>query len=389
MMIDLSGPLYDSLKKAAAEYSSLKDNGSESQAKRKAGEIAGIYSQLAEMNPAARKENLARAKRWAAAANGQTASRTKEKPAHKEAKEEEAENELSAKADALITASNVRWSDIGGLDYVKQLMMETVAIAGLKKPDSIKPWKGILLFGPPGTGKTLLAAAAAGSLDAAFYDVKAESVLSKYFGESSKLISALYNSARNHSPSIVFIDEFDALSQSRDEDTGEAGRKILSSLLTELDGLSDKKSDRLLLTLAATNTPWNLDTAVLSRFPRRIYVPLPDAESCASIIKIQTKGMDISGINLKPLSEKCVELLYSGRDLSNFCQQAVWNMIHDANPELYKLAEMPFDELKKKSLKTRALCMADFDEGWKRIKSPLTQQTIDKYEQWNAQCGEL
>lgn len=218
--------------------------------------------------------------------------------------------------------------------------------------------------------------------------MKTESILSKYFGESSKLITALYNSARDHSPSIVFIDEFDSLSPSRDGEASEASRKVLSTLLTELDGLGDKNSNRLLLTLAATNTPWDLDTAVLSRFPRRIYVPLPDAESTRAIIKLHTKGLDISNVDLKSISGKCVDMLYSGRDLSNFCQQAVWNMVHDSNPDLYKLAEIPFDKLSQKSLKTRPLNDADFAEGWKRIKSPLTRDKIERYEQWNSQCGE-
>ena len=385
MKIDLTGTLYESQKKAVAEYNRLKDSGDIASAKRKAGEIAKICRQIADMNPASRKENLERAKRWEIAAGIRPADKAG-KPAKKASSsenEEENESEIASKIESLITTSNVKWSDIGGLDYVKQLMMETVVIAGLKKPDSIKPWKGILLFGPPGTGKTLLAAAAAGSLDAAFYDVKSESVLSKYFGESSKLISALYNSAREHSPSIVFIDEFDALSQSREGETSEATRKVLSSLLTELDGLSDKKSDRLLLTLAATNTPWDLDTAVLSRFPRRIYVPLPDEKACEAIIKIQLKDMDLSKINLGNIAKKCVEMRYSGRDLSNFCQQALWNMIHDVNKDLYKLADKPFEDLKKTSLKTRAMSDADFEEGWSKIKSPITEENLRKYEEWN------
>ena len=389
MKIDLSGPLYDALKKATAEYSSLIEKNDLPESRKKAAEIARFYHELANMNPANKIEYLERAAKWERVSSGKT--RSKQKPAqasHTETEKEE-ENEISQKASALITTSNVKWGDIGGLDSVKQLMMETVVIAGLQKPDSIKPWKGILLFGPPGTGKTLLAAASAGSLNATFYDVKSESVLSKYFGESSKLISALYNSARISSPSIVFIDEFDALSQSRDGETSEATRKVLSSLLTELDGLSDKKSDQLLLTLAATNTPWDLDTAVLSRFPRRIYVPLPDLKACRDIIKIQTKGMDISGVSLDSISEKCVEMLYSGRDLSNFCQQAIWTMIRKVNPDLYKMAELSFDELKRRSLQTIPLVDDDFREAFMKIRSPLTKDKVEQYEQWNNQCGEV
>lgn len=81
-------------------------------------------------------------------------------------------------------------------------------------------------------------------------------------------------------------------------------------------------------------------------------------------------------------------MFYSGRDLSNFCQQAIWNIIHDVNPNLYKLAEIPFSELKNKSLNTRGLCNNDLEEGWKRIRSPLTKDKIEEYEQWNCQHGE-
>jgi len=364
-MIDLSSSINESLKKAGADYVALKENNEIEASKRKALEIAKLYRQLAEMSPATRLEQLNRAERWEAISRGTTLANEQTGKKKKVSVENQTpgtdDDALRSKVDSLITKSTVSWSDIGGLDKVKQLMMETVVIAGLKKPESIKPWKGVLLFGPPGTGKTMIAAAAAGSLDATFYDVKSSSVLSKYFGESSKLITALYDSAREHAPSIVFIDEFDSLSPSRDGESNEASRKVLSTLLTELDGLSDKKSTNLLLTLAATNTPWDLDTAVLSRFPRRIYIPLPDAEACESIIRIHTKGLDTASIDLKSVAQKCTEMLYSGRDLSNFCQQVSWNMIHDANPDLYKLADVPFAELQSMSLKTRALTTADFE----------------------------
>ena len=394
MKIDLSGSLYDALKKTTAEYHQLKSKNDIEGSREKAGETAILNQELAKINVSRRKELGEQARRWDAVSKGKTqktsAKDTLSPGMTKNNSETEEEREdLLQKANSLITSSKVTWSDIGGLDSVKQLMMETVVIAGLQKPESIKPWKGILLFGPPGTGKTLLAAASAGSLDATFYDVKSESVLSKYFGESSKLISSLYNSARKNAPSIVFIDEFDALSQSRDGETSEATRKVLSSLLTELDGLSDKKSDQLLLTLAATNTPWDLDTAVLSRFPRRIYVPLPDQKACKEIIRIQTKGMDISGVSLDRISEKCVEMLYSGRDLSNFCQQAIWTMIRKVNPDLYKMAELPFEELKRRSLETIPLVDDDFREAFMKIRSPLTKDKVKQYEQWNIQCGEM
>ena len=382
-MIDLSTEHYKRLQTVKADFQMAVSQNNCETAQKKALEASSLCKRLAELRPAQREKFLELAEDWRVKSRMDFSKKNIQHPVVKESIDE-----YQSTIESLITKSTVKFSDIGGMERVKQLLMETVVIAGLKKPDSIKPWKGILLFGPPGTGKTLLAAASAGSLDASFFDVKTSSILSKYFGDSPKLITALYNSARSHSPSIVFIDEFDSLSPSRDGEASEASRKVLSTLLTELDGLGDKNSNRLLLTLAATNTPWDLDTAVLSRFPRRIYVPLPDAESTEAIIKLHTKGLDITNVNLENISGKCVDMLYSGRDLSNFCQQAVWNMIHDSNPDLYKLAEMPFEKLSQKSLKTRPLCDDDFIEGWKRIKSPLTRDTIERYEQWNSQCGE-
>ncbi|HJK52865.1 MAG TPA: ATP-binding protein, partial [Methanocorpusculum sp.] len=364
-------------------YKELASAGESSSAKQKAGEIAVLYKKLSTMNPASREEYALRAVKWAEIAAGKTGT----SPQHP--KNTAQEENSPAQTDALVTTSNVRWSDIGGLETVKQLIMETVVIAGLKRPESIKPWKGILLFGPPGTGKTLLAAAAAGSLDAAFYNVKASDLLSKYFGESAKLISELYESARCSAPSIVFIDEFDSLTRTRDTERSEASRTVLASLLTELDGLADKKSDQLLLTLAATNSPWDMDSAVLSRFPRRIYVTLPDRRACSEILQIQLKGMDVSALSFDSLAEMCVENRYAGRDLAALAQQAVWTMIHDANPNLHTLAELPFRELKERCLVTRPLQMEDFRPAFAKIRSPLTKDTIDQYEQWNKEYGSV
>jgi SpoVK/Ycf46/Vps4 family AAA+-type ATPase len=289
---------------------------------------------------------------------------------------------------SLIARSSVRWEDIGGLDEVKRLVKETVVIAALQKPESIRPWKGILLFGPPGTGKTMIAAAAAGSLDATFFDVKTDRLLSKYFGESSKMISSLYASARDHAPTIVFIDEFDALGASRSDTMGEATRRVLSSLLIELDGLQGKKDDRLLLTMAATNAPWDLDPAVLSRFPRRIYVPLPDADACRQIIEIHMGGLEVSGVDLFELGQQCVDHLYSGRDIQSVCQQAIWTMINNVNPEMHRLADLPFDELNKRALKTRPLREDDFTVAFGKIRSPLTAEELERYTKWGVEHGE-
>ncbi len=399
MPVDLSGPLMSAFKKAKREYEEAVKRGDAETAKRKALECARILRQLSKYDEFNRESYLRKAKKWEALAKDIEEGRfrkTRTKPMREgnsrgdkagETGDDEEEKFKAYVRNNLIAKSKVRWSDIGGLDEVKALLMETVVIAALQRPESIQPWKGILLFGPPGTGKTLLASAAAGSLNATFFSVKASNVLSKYFGESTKIISALYEVAREEAPSIVFMDEIDALTTKRSGEQSEASRRMLSTLLTELDGFQDKKSDLLILTLAATNTPWDLDEAVLSRFPRRIYVPLPDKKATKEIIKINTRGLDISKLDLDAIAEESVKRLYSGRDLKNLCQQAIWNMIREENPDLHKLAELPFHELRKRSLRTRPLEMRDFEEAFKKIKSPLTRKEVERYERWAEEFG--
>ena len=202
MKIDLSGPLLNQLDKASKDFKAAMQREDYRTARKKALECANILRKLAQMIPHQRESYLEKAERWERVARNVEEGKSK-KVVEKNGSDED---ELRGYIEGLISKSNVKWDDIGGLDDVKKLMMETIVIAGLQKPESIKPWRGILLFGPPGTGKTLLAAAAAGSLNATFFNVKADKVLSKYFGESAKLVSALYSAARDYAPSIVFID---------------------------------------------------------------------------------------------------------------------------------------------------------------------------------------
>jgi len=392
MHVDVSGFLLGELRKTIVDYKAAVAEADNTAANEKARACASLCRQIATSSPMAHQRYTAEAERWESitSRSAPIAARRRhnasDKPEQTKPPAEESASDLDMSS--LIACSSVRWEDIGGLDEVKRLVKETVVIAALQKPESIRPWKGILLFGPPGTGKTMIAAAAAGSLDATFFDVKTDRLLSKYFGESSKMISALYTSARDHAPSIIFIDEFDALGASRSDTMGEATRRVLSSLLVELDGLQGKKDDRLLLTMAATNAPWDLDPAVLSRFPRRIYVPLPDADACRAIIEIHTKGLDVSSIDLSGFGRQCVDRLYSGRDIQSVCQQAIWTMINDVNPEMHRLADLPFDEINRRTLKTRPLREDDFAIAFGKIRSPLTAEDLARYAEWNAKHGE-
>lgn len=289
----------------------------------------------------------------------------------------------------LITSSTVTWGDIAGLENTKETIKESIVLSIIEgKPEAIKPWKGILLFGPPGTGKTLLAAATAGSLRSTFFNVKVSQMLSKYFGESSKIVSALYNVARKKAPSIIFLDEFDSIAMTRSAEISESSRRVLSTLLSELDGLQDKKSSSYILTMAATNTPWDLDTAVLSRFQKRIYVPLPDLAAVMEMIKLNTqkKGIEFQG-DQNEIAQECVSKLFAGRDVSTLCNEAIWTMVREQNTGLSQLADRSIDDVKRYDLKVRPLVRADFKRSFESIESAVKQRDLMKHDAWAQEYG--
>ncbi|KAJ8252186.1 hypothetical protein COCON_G00214980 [Conger conger] len=179
---------------------------------------------------------------------------------------------------------NVRWSDVAGLEGAKEALKEAV-ILPIKFPHLFTgkrtPWRGILLFGPPGTGKSYLAKAVATEANnSTFFSVSSSDLMSKWLGESEKLVKSLFELARQHKPSIIFIDEVDSLCGSRNENESEAARRIKTEFLVQMQGVGNNNDG--ILVLGATNIPWVLDAAIRRRFEKRIYIPLP--EEPASII---------------------------------------------------------------------------------------------------------
>ena len=281
------------------------------------------------------------------------------------------------------------WEDIGGLEETKNTIKESIVLAYARKPErvEIEGWRNILLFGPPGTGKTLLAAATAKGLDAAFFNVKAGQVLSKYYGESPKIVNALFEVAREESPAVIFFDELDSIALSRGAEIDEATRRVLSSLLTEMDGLSSGKKGEFVLFLASTNTPWDIDDAVISRFEKRIYVPLPDEDARRGILRIQLekKGFEFGGYDW--LVEKTDG--YSGRDIKVLCKEGVYNMVRELNPGVADVADAGMDAIKKYEIKTRKLTKKDFEHALERMKPASTEDMVRTYEEWNERFGAL
>ena len=238
----------------------------------------------------------------------------------------------SALREVFVERPNVHWSDIGGLDKVKEELKEAVELP-LKKPEmfekmGIRPVKGVLLVGPPGVGKTLLAKAVATERESNFISIKGPEVLSKYVGESEKTVREIFRKARLAAPCIIFIDEIDSIASARgSEDELDSGvsRRVVDTLLTEMDGLAGLKN---VVVLAATNRPEAIDPALLrpGRFDRIIEIPMPDAETRLAIFKVHTRNMPLDkSVSLEELANQTDG--YTGAEIENICREAGMNAI--------------------------------------------------------------
>lgn len=218
----------------------------------------------------------------------------------------------------------VTWDDVAGLEMAKNTLKESILLPR-KFPDIFQgirtPWKGILQYGPPGTGKTFLAKACANMADATFFSISSSDLVSKWVGESEKLIKALFALAREKAPSIIFIDEIDSLVQARSDNEGEASRRVKTEFLVQMQGVNNDKPGDLLV-LGATNFPWGLDPAMRRRFEKRVYISLPDFESIYYKLK-----RDLSNLETDVTEQQLVDIAhkldgYSMSDITSFIKQA-------------------------------------------------------------------
>ena len=244
-----------------------------------------------------------------------------------------------------------------------------------------KPWAGILLFGPPGCGKTLLAKAAATECKAKFFSVSSADLLSKWLGESEKLISTLFKLARKEAPSLIFMDEIDSVATKRGERSESGGeRRVKTQLLSEIQGLKSTH-DKPMLVLGATNRPWDLDNAMLSRFEKKVYVPLPDLPARAAIFKIHT-----AGVNSVLTDEDFIELGvrsdgYSGRDISYVCREVIMLPVREL--DMGGLLENS-----DKEVNVRDITVNDFKKTLKKVKAMTTDTDLKRYQDWKDEFGE-
>ncbi|KAI4340242.1 hypothetical protein MLD38_025101 [Melastoma candidum] len=293
----------------------------------------------------------------------------------------------------------VSFEDIGALENVKDTLKELVMLP-LQRPELFmkgqltKPCKGILLFGPPGTGKTMLAKAVATEAGANFINISMSSISSKWFGEGEKYVKAVFSLASKIAPSVIFIDEVDSM-LGRRENPGEheAMRKMKNEFMVNWDGLRTKDRERVLV-LGATNRPFDLDEAVIRRFPRRLMVNLPDATSRAKILKvILSKEEMASDIDLEAIANMTEG--YSGTDLKNLCVSAAHFPIREIldkekKEKMLALAECRSLPPLHSSADIRPLKIDDFKHAHEQVCASVSSESTNMNEllQWNELYGE-
>ena len=285
----------------------------------------------------------------------------------------------------LIKEPNVQWESIAGLKQVKKLLRQNLVILPMR-PDICKgllsPWRSVLFYGPPGTGKTFLAKAVATECKRTFFNVTSATITSRFLGESEKLVTHLFSLAEEMQPSTIFFDEIDSIASQRGrEGENESSRRMKAQLLTKLEGIDGMQDSSSVFVMAATNFPWDLDEALLRRFQKRIYIPLPDAEGRESILMMQIGSMIDDSFDVK----RFVKMLkgYSCADISNLCRDVAQQVFDKQTKDLdtQEWLNMPAEEA------NFVVTNADFELAMKRRKSSVDPTTIKKYEEWRDAKG--
>jgi len=275
----------------------------------------------------------------------------------------------SAIREVFIEIPNVQWDDIGGMDKVKQELIEIVEWPFREKERfsriGITPPRAVLLFGAPGTGKTLLAKALATESEVNFISVKGPELISKWVGESEKAIREIFRKARSASPSIVFFDEIDAVATRRGmSDSSGSNERVISQLLTELAGIEPLRD---VVILAATNRPDMIDPALLrpGRFDRVVYIPPPDEESRRKILAIHTRKMPLGDdVDIDRLAKETE--FYVGADLEAICREAGMHALRE-------------------DLNVKIVLWRHFEHALSTIHSSCTQDMMKWYETQETQ----
>eukprot|EP00929_Paragymnodinium_shiwhaense_P094037 TRINITY_DN54407_c0_g1_i1.p1 TRINITY_DN54407_c0_g1~~TRINITY_DN54407_c0_g1_i1.p1 ORF type:complete len:678 (+),score=112.89 TRINITY_DN54407_c0_g1_i1:75-2036(+) len=283
--------------------------------------------------------------------------------------------------------------DIAGLEFVKTQIEEVLILPRLHPQlfASVltKPTRGLLLFGPPGTGKTLLAKWIASECGATFFNIDASSVLSKWIGEAEKTVKALFQLATERQPSVIFVDEIDSLLSKRRDADNEGSRRVKNEFLTSLEGAGTGAHDKVLL-VGATNMPWDIDSAVLRRLPKRLYVPLPGPAARLALLRRQLAcHNDASGLSgaltaqdLRQIAEQTVD--FSGSDLKTLLQEAAMGPVRDAALGLRKRSA----DVQPEALGgPRDISLQDFAAALKRVRPSFDKDQETRHRAFNDEHG--
>uniref|UniRef100_A0A2M4BDF4 Spastin n=2 Tax=Anopheles marajoara TaxID=58244 RepID=A0A2M4BDF4_9DIPT len=279
--------------------------------------------------------------------------------------------------------AKVGWQDIAGQEVAKQALQEMVILPSMR-PELFTglrtPAKGLLLFGPPGNGKTLLARAVATECSATFFSISAATLTSKYVGEGEKLVRALFAVARELQPSIIFIDEVDSVLSERSSNEHEATRRLKTEFLVQFDGLPANSEADKIVVMAATNRPQELDEAALRRFPKRVYVTLPDLDTRELLLRrlLQKQGSPLGDADLRRLA--LLTEGYSGSDLTALARDAALEPIRELNVEEVKNMD---------PTKLRSIREDDFHNSLKRIRRSVAPHSLAAYEKWLQDFGDV
>ncbi|KAJ5943986.1 hypothetical protein N7516_004154 [Penicillium verrucosum] len=303
---------------------------------------------------------------------------------------------------------NVKWEDVAGLENAKEALKEAV-ILPIKFPHLFtgkrQPWKGILLYGPPGTGKSYLAKAVATEANSTFFSVSSSDLVSKWMGESERLVKQLFNMARENKPAIIFIDEVDALCGPRGEGESEASRRIKTELLVQMDGVG--KDSKGVLILGATNIPWQLDAAIRRRFQRRVHISLPDlnARMKMFMLAVGSTPCQMTQTDYRQLAD--LSEGYSGSDISICVQDALMQPIRKiqgathykkvldegvekltpCSPGDAGAMEMNWLDVDADKLLEPALNLKDFIKAVKNSRPTVSGEDLTRNSEWTQEFG--
>lgn len=305
---------------------------------------------------------------------------------------------------------NVKWEDVAGLHAAKATLKEAVVLP-IKFPQLFvgkrKPWKGILLYGPPGTGKSFLAKAAATETGGSFFSVSAANIVSKYMGESERLVKGLFDLARKNKPAVIFLDEIDSVMSARKENENDSSRRLKTEFLIQMQGVGN--DDEGILVLGATNIPWDLDPAVRRRFPKKIYIGLPDLEARLAMFKINLGSTtnNITNEQFLDLARKTEG--YSGSDIATLTQEAIFEPVRkcgeskffkkvkEGNDFSYQIcnekdegafASRMNDLEHPEKLKPFPVCYQDYIKAIQKIKPTVCKEDLLRHEQYTLEFGQ-